>query len=162
MSPNPLSSGPGDSQSSALLPFPLRKAPCFEMPAPEYSSLASNRSNRNLSLQGFFFPLLFWAWGGHFLCLVLPEIAHSNLLFSETRQASWHRVSLSCCANVSFALRKETYYTMHHTVRFAKRGRKGKKKKGGITGFLHTRFNDFGKLSTWIKKKKNLNLTVSH
>lgn len=51
---------------------------------------------------------------------------------------------------------------MHHTVRFAKRGRKGKKKKGGITGFLHARFNDFGKLSTWIKKKKNLNLTVSY
>lgn len=158
MSPSPLSSGPGDSQSSVLLPFPLRKAPCFEMPAPEYSSLASNRSNRNLSLQGFFSPLILSLGRTLFLCLVLPEIAHSNLLFSETRKASWHRVSLSCCANVSFALRKEANYTMHHTVRFAKRGRKGK--RGGRTGFQHARFNDFGKLSTW-SKKKNLNLTVS-
>lgn len=120
-------------------------------------SLASNRPNRNLSLQGFF-SSYFELGEDTFLCLVLPEIAHSNLLFSETRQASWHRVSLSCCANVSFALRKKIYYTMHHTVRLAKRGRKGG--KGSRTGFLHARFNDFGKLSTWIEKY--LNLTVSH
>lgn len=105
-----------------------------------------------------FFPSYFELGEDTFLCLVLPEIAHSNLLFSETRKASWHRVSLSCCANVSFALRKEANYTMHHTVRFAKRGRKGKGR--GRTVFQHARFNDFGKLSTWIKKK-NLNLTVS-